>query len=71
MPTLRYATRCRNMSFRDARKALFREKKISTDPVAQRSTWCSRSVRLMGAVPRNASRLVMQYTERHPRLCMR
>lgn len=34
-------------------------------------SWEKGSVRLMGAVPRNASRLVMQYTERHPRLCMR
>ncbi|WVZ90698.1 hypothetical protein U9M48_036978, partial [Paspalum notatum var. saurae] len=65
------ATRWRSFIRGDANRALFREKKISTDPVAHRSTWCRRSVRLMGAVPRNASRRVTQYTERHPRLCIR
>lgn len=59
-PTFRYAIRCRNLRREVAKNALFFEKKISTEPVAHRRTWCNRSVKLMGADPRNASRFVMQ-----------
>lgn len=34
------------------------------------STWCRRSVRLMGAEPLKEGRAVMQYTDRQPRACM-
>ena len=43
-----------------ANNGLFREKKISTKPVAHLRIWCKRSVRLIGAVPRKASLFVMQ-----------
>ena len=45
-------------------------KKISTDPSAQRRTWCRRSERLIGAEPLNAGRLGMQYTDRQPWQCI-
>ncbi|KAI0488832.1 hypothetical protein KFK09_028671 [Dendrobium nobile] len=45
------ATTMRIPSSTTARE-LLREKKISTEPVAQQRTWCSRSVRLMGTVLR-------------------
>jgi hypothetical protein len=70
IPTLKYATLCKNFILGLANKALFLEKKISTDPVAHRSTWCSLSVKLIGAVPLKASLLVTQYTDLHPLLCI-
>ncbi|RRT78222.1 hypothetical protein B296_00007326 [Ensete ventricosum] len=47
-----------------------RLKKISTDPSAQRSTWCSRSDRLMGAEPLNAALSGMQFTDFQPLQCI-
>lgn len=38
MPTFRYATRCNSFNRGLPKRALLREKKISTDPVAHRST---------------------------------
>ncbi|KAL1295256.1 hypothetical protein AAHE18_19G198700 [Arachis hypogaea] len=70
IPTLKYATLCKNFILGLASIALFFEKKISTDPVAQRRTWWSLSVKLIGAVPRKASLLVTQYTDLHPLLCI-
>ncbi|WVZ66305.1 hypothetical protein U9M48_015546 [Paspalum notatum var. saurae] len=45
------------------------EKNISREPPDQRRIWNRRSVRLIGAVPRNASGSIRQYIERHPVRC--
>jgi hypothetical protein len=64
---LAYATRCIGCRRRPARSGqVLRDRNMSRDPPDQRRIWYRRSVRLVGAVPRNASGSVAQYMDRHP-----